>query len=71
MRWVLEAELSRQLERHPSSSANVTWIKGNHTFKFGGDYRINQQVNLNNTNSAGLFSFGSATPAGPTTALDR
>jgi len=52
---------SRQLERHPSSSANLTWIKGNHTFKFGGDYRINQQVTLNNTNSAGLFSFGTST----------
>ena len=51
---------SRQLERHPSSSANVTWSKGNHTFKFGADYRINQQVVLNNTNSAGLFSFGTS-----------
>jgi len=54
--------ISRQLERHPSSSANVTWIKGNHNFKLGADYRINQQVVLNNTNSAGLFSFGSTSP---------
>ncbi len=54
----------RQLERHPSGSANITWIKGNHTLKFGADYRINQQVNLNNTNSAGLFSFGNAAPGG-------
>jgi hypothetical protein len=63
----------RQLERHPSSSANVTSIRGNHTFKLGADYRINQQVNLNNTNSAGLFSFGNVSPnnnpANPTATL--
>ncbi len=56
--------ISRQLERHPTSSANVTRIQGNHTFKVGADYRINQQVVLNNTNSAGLFSFGNTAPGG-------
>jgi hypothetical protein len=30
------AGATRQLERYPSASANLTWIRGNHTFKVGG-----------------------------------
>lgn len=52
---------TRQLERYPSTSANLTWIHGNHTVKLGGDARQNQQVNIVVANSAGNFSFGSST----------
>jgi len=51
---------TRQLERYPSSSANLTWIRGNHTFKFGGDARQNQQVNILVANSVGTYSFGAS-----------
>ncbi len=51
---------TRQLERYPSTSANLTWIRGNHTFKFGGDARQNQQVNIVVANSVGSYSFGTS-----------
>jgi hypothetical protein len=52
---------TRQLERYPSTSANLTWIHGNHTVKLGADARQNQQVNIVVANSAGNFSFGTST----------
>jgi len=50
----------RNLERHPSASANVTWIHGNHTVKVGGDARNNAFVNPVLTNTAGNFQFGNS-----------
>jgi hypothetical protein len=35
----------------------TTWIKGNHTFKFGGEYRYLGQDFNSNTNTAGSFYF--------------
>ncbi len=35
----------------------VTWIKGSHTFKFGGEYRYLGQDFNTNTNEAGTFNF--------------
>lgn len=52
---------TRQLERYPSTSANLTWIRGNHTFKFGADARQNQQVSIVVANSVGSYSFGTST----------
>jgi Carboxypeptidase regulatory-like domain/TonB-dependent Receptor Plug Domain len=52
---------NRQLERYPSTSANLTWIHGNHTVKVGADARQNQQVQFAVANSAGNFSFGTST----------
>ena len=51
-----------QPERHPSASANLTWIRGNHSFKFGGDWRKDflVQETYNNTNGT-VNSFGGAT----------
>ena len=57
---------TRQLERYPSMSANLTWIRGNHTFKFGGDARQNQQVNILVANSQGTYSFGTSTATAAT-----
>lgn len=48
-------------ERHPTSSYSVTWVHGNHTFKFGGDYRKDFIVAENTTNTAGTFGFGVGT----------
>jgi hypothetical protein len=45
----------------PSHIANdlVTWVKGSHTFKFGGEYRHLAQVFHSATNEAGTFNFES------------
>jgi Carboxypeptidase regulatory-like domain len=48
-------------ERHPTTSASLTWVHGNHTFKFGGDYRVDQQVTISTANTSGTYTFGSAT----------
>ena len=57
---------TRQLERYPSTSANLTWIRGDHTFKFGADARQNQQVNILVANTTGSYSFGTSTATAAT-----
>ncbi|HEY4364146.1 MAG TPA: carboxypeptidase-like regulatory domain-containing protein [Bryobacteraceae bacterium] len=51
----------RTLDRHPSSSANLTWVHGNHTAKFGAEWRIDTTVFPSLTNTGGFYqSFGGA-----------
>lgn len=52
--------VSKSPERHPTSSASVTWVHGNHTYKVGGDFRKDYLVTLNTSNTPGTFSFGGA-----------
>jgi hypothetical protein len=40
-------------ERRPSGTVNLTWIKNNHTFKYGADWRFDMLPNLNFGNTAG------------------
>ena len=48
-------------------SANATWVKGNHTFRFGGDI-VRQALNrFEAGNGSGTFAFG----GGPTTHFRR
>ena len=49
-------------ERRPSGVANLTWVKGNHTYKFGGEWRLERYPARNYGASSGLYSF--AAPAG-------
>jgi len=51
---------SYTLDRHPSSSANLTWVNGNHTVKTGAEFRIDTTVFPVLTNTAGNYGFGSA-----------
>jgi hypothetical protein len=52
---------TRTLDRHPTSSANVTWVHGNHTAKFGGEFRIDATVFPSLTNTGGNYQgFGTA-----------
>ena len=48
-------------ERHPTSSASMTWVHGDHTYKVGGDFRKDYLVTLNTSNTPGTFSFGTGT----------
>ena len=45
-------------ERHPTSSASLTWVHANHTFKMGADFRKDYLVSITTANSAGTFTFG-------------
>ena len=49
-------------ERRPSGVANVTWVKGNHTYKYGGEWRLERYPARNYSASSGLYTFSA--PAG-------
>lgn len=53
-------------ERRPSITQTLTWVKGNHTFKFGGDFRQDMLVTQSFGGANGNYSFSSATNPGAT-----
>jgi hypothetical protein len=42
----------------PTAVASLTWVKSSHTFKFGGDWRIDAFTNRNLLNTYGAYTFG-------------
>jgi len=48
---------ARNLLVKPSANASLTWVKGNHTYKFGGDFRIEGYPTYVFTNVNGNFAF--------------
>jgi len=57
---------SYTLDRHPSFSANLTWVHRNHTIKMGAEFRIDSTVYPVLTNTAGNYSFGTASASATT-----
>jgi hypothetical protein len=51
----------------PSANASLTWVKGNHTYKFGGDFRIEGYPTYTFTNVNGNFAFTGAQTGLPST----
>ncbi len=51
------------LQDKPTGVASLTWVKNNHTYKFGGEWRIDTFTNRNTNGVAGNFVFA-ATPTG-------
>lgn len=49
-----------QFERRPSGVANLSWVRGNHSLKFGAEYRLEKYPNRGYTNVSGNYSFGTA-----------
>ncbi len=49
-------------ERRPSGNVSLSYVSGNHTFKFGGDYRLEKFPRSNlvgaGANTTGLYGFG-------------
>ena len=41
----------------PTAVANTTWVKGNHTFKFGAEWRKEGQTDRNVRGSQGIYNF--------------
>lgn len=48
------------LEEKTNFNANVTWVKNNHTFKFGGEASIEGYPNHNAIDTNGVFNFSAA-----------
>jgi hypothetical protein len=53
----------RNLLQRPTAQLNLSWVKGNHTYKFGGDVRIEgyPSETLNNTSGAFTWSTNQTT----------
>jgi hypothetical protein len=52
-------------ERRPSGVVNLSWVKNNHSYKFGSEYRLEKYPQRTFTNTTGNYSF--ATTAGTVT----
>ena len=49
----------------PSAVVNLTWVKNNHTFKFGGEWRKDAHTDRNVRGSQGILNFSSSQSALP------
>jgi hypothetical protein len=56
---------NRYLDTKPTGVASVTLIRGNHTFKFGGEWARSQWTDLNTRGAQGIFGFSEAQTAIP------
>jgi hypothetical protein len=54
-------------EQKPTANLNLTWIKNNHTFKFGGDTTLEGYITHNKWRANGNFAFGSQQSGNPWT----
>lgn len=52
-------------EQKPTANLNLTWVKGNHTLKFGGDTTIQGYITKNKWRANGNFSFNAAQTGNP------
>jgi len=52
-------------DQKPTANANLTWIKGNHTFKFGGELMIEGFPDISVYRSQGIFGFSSTETGDP------
>jgi hypothetical protein len=54
-------------ERRPSAVLSLSWVKGNHTYKWGGEWRGERYPTTTYGASAGAYTFTLANPAAGTT----
>jgi hypothetical protein len=52
-------------EEKPTANTNLTWVKGNHIFKFGGEYAAEGYPEQANYRANGSFTFSNAETADP------
>ena len=48
---------ANQFERRPSGVVNISWVKNNHSYKFGAEYRLEKYPQRGFTNAAGNYAF--------------
>jgi Carboxypeptidase regulatory-like domain len=56
---------SRSIEIKPTFVASVSWVKGNHTYKFGGEARTEGYPTIGFTNDSGTLGFAADQTANP------
>ena len=56
---------SRSIEIKPTFVASVSWVKNNHTYKFGGEGRTEGYPTIGFTNNSGTIAFNAAQTANP------
>ena len=56
---------SRSIEIKPTFVASISWVKNNHTFKFGGEGRTEGYPTIGFTNNSGTIAFNAAQTANP------
>lgn len=49
---------TNSFERRPSGVVNLSWVKNNHSFKIGAEYRLEKYPVRNFSNVAGFYTFG-------------
>jgi Carboxypeptidase regulatory-like domain/TonB dependent receptor len=52
-------------EEKPTANTNLTWVKGNHTYKFGGELTIEGYPEYSRWRSNGQFNFSNAETSDP------
>jgi hypothetical protein len=62
---------SYTISEQPTSIANLTWVKGNHTYKFGASMLIQGDINLNLSTLNGTYAFSNLQTALPYVALNN
>ncbi len=55
------------LQDKPTAVASLTYVSGNHTYKFGGDWRIDTFTNRNTGQVAGAYTFDGTQTGQPST----
>jgi hypothetical protein len=50
---------SDTFDRRPMGTVSATWVQGNHTFKFGAEYRLEKFPVRTYTDASGTYTFGS------------
>ncbi|MEO5922786.1 MAG: TonB-dependent receptor [Bryobacteraceae bacterium] len=48
---------ANQFERRPSGVVNLSWVRNNHSYKFGAEYRLEKYPQRGFTNAAGNYTF--------------
>ena len=56
---------SRSMEIKPTFNASLSWVKNNHTYKFGGEARTEGFPTIGYTNNSGAITFNSEMTANP------
>ncbi|MBV9505173.1 MAG: TonB-dependent receptor [Acidobacteriia bacterium] len=56
---------TRLYEEKSTANTNLTWVRGNHIYKFGGETTIEGYPNLSNWRANGTFIFSNAETADP------
>ena len=59
------------INEQPTAIANLTWVKNNHTYKFGGSLLLNGNIALNNSTLNGTYAFSNLQTALPYVALSN